>query len=57
VDARWLRRAAPGSSCGGYFAVNWAATGSKAAVVGNHDYGWRARYPVENPQNRFEDFG
>jgi hypothetical protein len=34
-----------------------SATGTKAAIVQTHDYGWRHLYSVESLQNWFEDFG
>jgi hypothetical protein len=34
-----------------------AGTGTKSAIVETQDYGWRALYAMESPQNWFEDFG
>jgi hypothetical protein len=36
---------------------DFAATGTKAAIVETQTYGWRSLYAVESPQNWFEDFG
>ena len=52
-----------GTTYGGYFDGNvringsLTATGSKSAVVETQDYGTRALYAVESPENWFEDFG
>jgi hypothetical protein len=36
---------------------DWTVDGTKSAVVGTEDYGRRALYAVESPNNWFEDFG
>jgi hypothetical protein len=36
---------------------NFAATGSKAAIVLTEDYSWRHLYAMESPQVLFEDIG
>ena len=45
------------SGYGVYYAGGLAGTGTKSAIVETQDYGWRALYAVESPQNWFEDFG
>ena len=42
---------------GVYSYGNFAATGSKAAIVGTQDYGWRHLYAIESPAVLFEDVG
>jgi hypothetical protein len=42
---------------GVYSYGNFAATGTKTAIVDTQDYGWRNLYAMESPQNWFEDFG
>jgi hypothetical protein len=42
---------------GVYSYGNFAATGSKAAIVGTQDYGWRHLYAMESPDVLFEDVG
>jgi len=39
------------------YVENLYATVSKSALVSTDDYGWRALYAVESPENWFEDFG
>jgi hypothetical protein len=42
----------------GVFSIgDFAATGTKTAIVETDDYGWRHLYAMESPQNWFEDFG
>jgi hypothetical protein len=45
------------SGYGVYYVGGLAGTGTKSAIVDTQDYGWRALYAVESPQNWFEDFG
>jgi hypothetical protein len=45
------------SGYGVYYLGGLAGTGTKSAIVDTKDYGWRALYAVESPQNWFEDFG
>jgi hypothetical protein len=48
------------SSISGYgvcYIGSMGGTGTKSAIVDTHDYGWRALYAMESPQNCFEDFG
>jgi hypothetical protein len=42
---------------GVYYLGGLAGTGTKSAIVDTKDYGWRALYAMESPQNWFEDFG
>jgi hypothetical protein len=42
---------------GDAYVDNLYATYSKSALVSTDDYGWRALYAVESPENWFEDFG
>ena len=42
---------------GDAYVDNLYATYSKSALVSTKDYGWRALYAVESPENWFEDFG
>ena len=42
---------------GDAYVDNLYATYSKSALVSTADYGWRALYAVESPENWFEDFG
>ncbi len=45
------------SGYGVYSVGNFAATGTKAAIVETKDYGWRHFYAVESPDVLFEDVG
>jgi len=45
------------SGYGVYYEGGLAGTGTKSAIVETDDYGWRALYAMESPQNWFEDFG
>jgi hypothetical protein len=49
--------AASNANYGVYSYGNFAASGTKAAVVQTQDYGWRHLYAVESPQVLFEDVG
>jgi hypothetical protein len=42
---------------GVYYVGGLAGTGTKSAIVETRNYGWRALYAIESPQNWFEDFG
>lgn len=42
---------------GVYSYGNFAATGSKSAIVQTQDYGWRHLYAMESPDVLFEDVG
>jgi len=52
-----LGQTASTNGYGVYYVGGLAGTGTKSAVVETQDYGWRAMYAVESPQNWFEDFG
>ncbi|NLH10953.1 MAG: hypothetical protein GX464_06385, partial [Holophagae bacterium] len=52
-----LGRTSSASGYGVYSAGNFAATGSKAAVVETHGFGWRHLYSMESPEVLFEDVG
>jgi len=45
------------SGYGVYYEGGLAGTGTKSAIVETQDFGWRALYAMESPQNWFEDFG
>ncbi|HNS53056.1 MAG TPA: hypothetical protein PKO09_17995 [Anaerolineae bacterium] len=47
----------PTGNYGVYSSGNFAATGTKAAIVQTQDYDWRHLYAVESPEVLFEDVG
>jgi hypothetical protein len=52
-----LGRTSSTDGYGVYYIGSLGGTGTKSAIVDTQDYGWRALYAMESPQNWFEDFG